>query len=305
MTPTGNFGERQEAGTADWGYLAHRSIYEFAARHAPGQRCLDIGCGTGYGVEMFLRGGARAVVAIDKDEAGLGALRRRHPQAAFLARDLDLEGLALAPASVDFAFSSNVFEHLAYPDRVLADVATALVDDGIAVVAVPPVATVGMLAENAKNIFHIHNIPPWAWATKLRRYFHDVVAYRHWVRPERLAADGGIMREDPRGDDFVFEPAGEPAPGCCPETITAIFVARGPRRPPLERSTRAEECPAEWRAAKVEADARQEMVVDLKRQMADVEAWATDNRVRGTDPAFIIESVCRQLRFLTGRSAAG
>lgn len=303
MDSTGNFGERQEDGAADWGYLAHRSIYEFAARQAPGKRCLDIGCGAGYGVDVFLRGGARAVVAIDKDEAGLEALRRRHPQATFHARDLDLEGLALAPASVDFAFSSNVFEHLAYPDRVLADVAAALVDAGIAIVAVPPVASVGMLAENAKNIFHIHNIPPWAWAAKLRRYFHDVAVYRHWVRPERLAADGGIVREDPRGDDFVFEPAGAPAPGRCVETITAIFVASGPRRPPLEPATRAEQCPEEWRAAKVEADARQEMVVDLKRHIAEVERWAADNRALGTDPAFIVESVCRQLRFLTGRAA--
>ncbi|MFM7291557.1 MAG: class I SAM-dependent methyltransferase, partial [Planctomycetia bacterium] len=94
MTGRGNFGERQDPGAddgaGDWGFLAHRSIYDFAGRYARGRRCLEIGCGTGYGSRLFLEAGATSLVAIDKDAAGLDALRARHPAITFVARDLDL-----------------------------------------------------------------------------------------------------------------------------------------------------------------------------------------------------------------------
>lgn len=298
MILRGNFGERQDPNPCDWGFLAHRSIYEFAGGFVRGRRCLEIGCGTGYGSQHLVASGATSVIAIDKDAEGIEILRARHPTISFLPRDLDLEGLAVPTRSVDLVFSSNVFEHLAYPDSALEAAAAALTDDGIAIIAVPPITSVGALAENASNIFHINNIPTWAWATKLGRYFRRVRRYRHWVRPERVSRSGAIIRDDPRPDDFLFMPDPEPAG----ETITAIFVAEQPRRPPLARTSVEEGCPAEWKAAKVEADARQAMVTGLKRAMADIGTWVKENRAQGTDPEFILDSVCRQLGFLCGQT---
>lgn len=223
----------------------------------------------------------------------------KHPGITFLSRDLDLDGLDLPAGSVDLVFSSNVFEHLAYPDSAIEAAASALTDDGIAIIAVPPITSVGALVENARNIFHINNIPTWAWAAKLGRYFHQVRRYRHWVRPERVSRSGAILRDDPRPDDFVFAAV----EGHAAETITAIFVAEQPRRPPLARTAVEEGCPAEWKAAKVEADARQAALTDLKRQLVEIGTWAADNRQRGVDAGFIVDSVCRQLEFLTGRAA--
>jgi len=298
MATRTHFGERQDAVTRDWGFFAHRSIYEFAAGFVRGKTCLEIGCGTGYGSQHLIASGAASLIAVDKDAAGLDALRKLHPAITFLARDLDLDGIDLPAGSVDVVFSSNVFEHLAYPDSVLVSAATALTDDGIAIIAVPPITSVGGLVENAKNIFHINNIPTWAWEAKLGRYFHEVRRYRHWVRPHKVAPLGAIIRDDPHPDDFTFtsETSREE------ETITAIFVAERPRRPPIAEPVVDEGCPAAWKAAKVEADARQAMVTRLKHEIADIGTWVAANRAQGTDRDFILDSVCRQLDFLCGRT---
>lgn len=294
---SGNFGERQEADRRDWGFHAHRSIYEFASRFVTGRRCLEIGCGTGYGSHRLLEAGAAAVVAIDKDAAVVDSLRRALPDIDCRCRDLDLDGLGVSPRSCDLVFSSNVFEHLAYPDLVLAEAAAALTDDGTAIIAVPPVTSIELLAANARNIFHVTNIPPRAWLAKLGRYFHDVRWYRHWVVPRLVKADGDIDREAAGAGDFTFAPQDDEQA----RTITAIFVASRPRRPPIAEPGAGECCPPAWRAAKVEADARQSVVMDLKRQLAEIEAWARENRDGGVDPAFILDGVCRQLSFLTAR----
>jgi len=296
MTVLDNFGERQDADRKDWGYYANLSIYEFAASWARGKRCLEIGCGTAYGANHLMQSGAASVLAIDKDESNISQLEQRFPAIRFIARDLDIEGLDVPAQSVDVVFSSNVFEHLAYPDPVLADANRALSKDGVAILAVPPIVLVGMLAMNAKNIFHINNIPTWAWVRKLQRYFHNVQSYRHWVRAEKLSSSDSIIRDNAELDDFVFTQVAEHEA----KTITAIFVCVGPRKSPIATPVENEGCPPEWRAAKVEADARQEMVTDLKRELSSMRKWIEENRDAGTGAAFILDGVCRQLQFLSG-----
>lgn len=299
MGDRSNFGERQAADRPDWGFHAHLSLYAFAAEFVRGRRCLEVGCGTGYGTRLLLECGATEVIAIDKDVGCLADLAAAHPALRLQAGDIDLTGLRVPPRSVDVVFSSNVFEHLAYPDEALAQIGAALVDDGLAIIAVPPILSPGMLAENARNIFHVNNIPPAAWVAKLGRFFETVRRHRHWVRPEKLLPTGDIERSAARTTDFLFSAAGpldEP-------TITAIFVAGRPRRPPRAATPEAEACPAEWRADKVEADARQKMVTDLKRQLGEIVDWAATNRASGVDAGFIIDSICRQLAFLTDRAS--
>jgi SAM-dependent methyltransferase len=293
MVERGNFGERQDDSRRDWGYYKHLSIYAFAAPFVAGRRCLEIGSGSGYGSRLLLEAGAASLLAIDKDVAGLDALRRDYPAVDVLACDLDLDGLEVPPATHDVVFSSNVFEHLVYPDSTLAAAAAALVDDGLFIIAVPPVASIDDLVRNGMNIFHVTNIPPRAWAAKLRRYFHDVAAFRHWIRSGTVSPEGEVRGGEPCLDNFTFAPDAGDAP-----TINSIFVARRPRRPPIAQPVEEEGCPQEWRPAKVEADARQAMVVKLKTEIDEARRWAEDARRKGADMNFILDSVCRQLRFL-------
>lgn len=296
MSGAGNFGERQKSDARDWGLFAHLSIYDFASRFVAGKRCLEIGCGTGYGTEHLLQADPLSMVALDKEESAVATLRRKGVGAEFFARDLDLEGLGLADREFDFVFSSNVFEHLAYPDDLLAQITAVLTTDGAALIAVPPICTPGMLSANAQNIFHINNIPPWAWRSKLSRYFHSVKCVRHWVSANRIDHLGQIKREDAGIDDFVFTE--EPALGF--ETITSIFLAHKPREKPLPPDELAESCPAWWRAKKIEADARQWRLTELLQNLDEARRWAASNRAKGVDPNFILDGIQRHLLLLTG-----
>lgn len=306
MSELGNFGERQDTATRDWGFLAHLSIYEFAARYAGGKACLDVGCGTGYGADHLRQRGAASMVGFDKDAGVIEVLSGRYPEVAFRAVDFEMDGLPLPESSVDLLYSSNVLEYIAYVDPVLAECARVLRPDGVAVIAVPPVMSPGMLAMNARNLFHINNIPPWAWQTKLGRYFGEVAYFRHWVRPDKVAADGGPTRDGAVLDDFVFERDDD----WRTDTITSVFVCRERRAVPLPRLA-DEGCPESWRPAKLEAEARQEVFVDLERrqrdtlawwrsEMAGLRAWLEQARAQGADPRAMVDAIARQLRHYDG-----
>lgn len=306
MTDLGNFGERQDAGTKDWGFFAHLSIYAFAAGFSSGKHCLDLGCGTGYGADHLRRAGAASVLALDKDAGVVEVLARRYPEVMFRAVDVDLSALPTPDASIDLFFSSNVFEHIAYVDPLLAECTRVLRPEGLAVIAVPPVVTPEMLSAHAKNVFHINNIPPWAWQAKLGRYFGAVTYYRHWVTPGRETADGLPNFQAGGPEDFLFE-AGDIRQV---RTITSVFVCHEPRAV-LLAGTGGEDCPAEWRPRKIEAQARQDAFVELNRQreedlgwwrkeMASLAAWVEQARAQGTDPASIVDAVARQLAHYRG-----
>lgn len=302
MATLGNYGERKESDVKDWGYYAHLSIYGFSVPIAKGKQCLEIGCGTGYGASFLREHGVKSVCAIDKDESVLKELRDKHTNVSFHSADLDLSGLPFPNESFDFVFSSNVFEHIAYIDPVLADCTRVLRTGGSAVIAVPPVITVGMLIGNAENLFHINNIPPWSWKRKLLRYFHEVEYFRHWVRRDRINVDGTIIQDGALLDDFVFLPDEE----YDPSTITSVFLCKQPYEEPLPQ-TMPEDCPEEWRPRKVEAEARQSVFLELQKEreestkwwhqeISSLLSWIEENRRAGVGQDTILDAVTRHLK---------
>ncbi len=259
-----NYGERQNSEVLDWGYFAHLSIYEWAAQFAEGKRCLDVGCGTGYGENHLYERGGASVFAIDKDASVIEVLRDRYQNVKFCMGHLDGAGIPFPNNFFDLIFSSNVFEHLAYVDTVLVECCRVSKSNGITVIAVPPIITVEMLIENAKNIFHINNIPPWTWKKKLLRFFGSVEYFCHWVKPKCLGDDGVSKRDHASLDDFIFPPD----QNYRPNTITSVLVCRNPLEVPLPKN-HEESCPEDWRHLKAEAEARQMVFSKLQKAAED------------------------------------
>jgi SAM-dependent methyltransferase len=81
-----------------------------------GSRVLDLGAGAGRVTQMDFRGRAGWIAGVDLDEAVKGnpLLDEAHVT--------DGEQLPFANESFDLVFSDNVFEHVARPDRVFAEV---------------------------------------------------------------------------------------------------------------------------------------------------------------------------------------
>ena len=110
-----------------------------------GLRVLDLGCGGGHNGALLKRAGAREVVGVELD-AGAAAQARKRLDAVVqgdLAR-LDLAQLGDEP--FDAILASDVLEHLADPEAVLARALTHLRPGGAVVVSLPNVAHVVVFA---------------------------------------------------------------------------------------------------------------------------------------------------------------
>jgi SAM-dependent methyltransferase len=104
-------------------------------RLRPGERVLDVGCGSGWLAHHCRAAGAR-VWALDLAPAGVSRARGRYPQAASFGVG-DAYALPFAPRAFDVVVLSEVLEHLEWVDRALAEAARVLRPRGRAMVSVP------------------------------------------------------------------------------------------------------------------------------------------------------------------------
>jgi SAM-dependent methyltransferase len=100
----------------------------------PGARVLDVGCGGGRLLADLARVGVRGF-GVDLSEEAVAQARRLGVDAA--RADVDGGDLPVDSGAFDVALCLDVFEHLFAPDRLLAEIARALVRGGRLVVAVP------------------------------------------------------------------------------------------------------------------------------------------------------------------------
>lgn len=156
-----------------------------------------------------------------------------------------------ASDSYEVVFSSNVFEHVARIDGLVAETARVVTPDGLAIIAVPPINGPRAMEEDMKNPFHVHHFPPRAWRAKLLRFFEDVQTLRHIGTGDYATEESHHAQQAKppsevtiRETDFEFLPidAADIKPSEC---LTAVFLCRRPRAEPLPE-TIAERTPADW-----------------------------------------------------------
>lgn len=97
-----------------FGPLAERLLD--AAGLVPGERVLDVACGTGVVARAAARRGAAAVTGVDRNGAMLDVARRTAPDAAFV--EADAGALPFADGAFDLATCQQGLQF--FPDRVAA-----------------------------------------------------------------------------------------------------------------------------------------------------------------------------------------
>jgi SAM-dependent methyltransferase len=254
----GNCGERMVADSGGWGYYAHLSLYACAAAMVTGKRVLEAGCGTGYGSVYLSSYNPRSMTACDGSVDAVEYCRRNYPDAAVTFEAVDLgEKLPYEDQSFDFIFSSNVMEHIGPIDSFLSECRQIIARNGSFFIAVPPNHSPAALEENIRNIFHITNLTPLGWHTKISRYFGKVRSFRHWptgaYAPEpRVLADIPLPPEQTtiRETDVALEEMPIDALNTLPQNITAVFLASESREQILPEDIR-EYVPQEWCAGAI------------------------------------------------------
>jgi SAM-dependent methyltransferase len=153
-------------------YLIRRRN-ELVSRYVRGD-VLDIGCGLGT-IIPFLDAGQR-YVGIEISQEFVAYLSQRFPQRRFYSRNVDEEPLGLGDEGFDTVLLVAVIEHLAHPERVLAEIQKVLRPGGFLIITTPTLWGQRIHRLGAKlGLFHPHAV-----AGHMRAY--DYAAMRDLVR---------------------------------------------------------------------------------------------------------------------------
>lgn len=139
--PSGWIGRRMYRG----GPKAHEASFQAVMDQLgplQGDRCLEIGCGSGVLLERVLAAGAASAAGLDHSPDMLALSMERNRQAIANERlRLKLGDAAQIPwpdRSFDAALSANMFFFVEEPERVLAELFRVLVPGGRLVIATMP-----------------------------------------------------------------------------------------------------------------------------------------------------------------------
>lgn len=161
-------------GRGDYLSIQHIERYRFACTLLqPGQKVLDIACGTGYGTAMLLQRGCK-VVGADIDNEILKEARMRWNYDGFVQADaLDLP---FPDASFDAVVSFETIEHVADGERFLAEMRRVLRPGGIFICSTPNVRY------TAHPSCHVKEYEPDEFFKLVESYFANVKHYGQYFR---------------------------------------------------------------------------------------------------------------------------
>ena len=158
-------GERTLPGVRgeEYWFARHEAAYAWiAATYAEVLRdaiVVEAGSGEGYGAALLREAGARAVVALEYDEAAVAHARTAYPHVA--TTRANLASMPLVDGGVDVAVTLQVVEHLWDLRGFLRDCARLLRPGGLLVVTTPnrPVFSPGLgRGEKPTNPFHVEEL---------------------------------------------------------------------------------------------------------------------------------------------------
>ena len=216
-------------------FYAHLSLYNFAKDLIQNKVVVDAGCGVGYGAYYLAVNGAKAVYGVDISEEAIRFAKEHYRAPNLNYIHMDCENISFDEKFVDVIFSSNMIEHLKNYDGFFKSVKDVLMDDGILILATPPLYG-GEPVED--NPFHHTNLEVGEWIDILSAYFTDIQTYRHLFRTDKKNKNGNPYildfanaPEDCCIDekDFYFEQAPLSSYRMRTETLTALFVASNNR----------------------------------------------------------------------------
>ncbi len=158
-------GERATTGEGGFNpaWQRHVAVYREVARLLPTGRVLDLGCGIGHSFELLA---PRETVGVDIDAAALAGQQRETVCA-------DMRALPFPAESFASILSAHSVEHVADPDRVLAEATRVLEPGGVAVWVTPNRLTFGR-ADEIIDPYHYIEYDPLELEQLCRRHFEHV-----------------------------------------------------------------------------------------------------------------------------------
>ncbi len=189
----------------------HFHRYMWAAHIVGGRKVLDLGSGEGFGAAI-LSESAEQVVGVDLDEQTV-----EHSKLNYGGANLEFRvGTALdlsdfEPGSFGAVVAFEIIEHVQDQERVLAEIARVLSDDGVLVVSTPD-RRLYSEATGQRNPFHEHELTLEELQELLTEHFPHVAAWgQRTITGSHLHAIDTSQRDTGTADqpDFYLERAGD------------------------------------------------------------------------------------------------
>jgi SAM-dependent methyltransferase len=165
----------EELGTGVAG-AEHLARYLFACHFAASRRVVDLCSGTGYGANLLLAAGAKAVIGIELDENTVREAQERYPQVRFDVADVT------APLNLDadLYVCFEGLEHVENPDGLLRNMT-----GGTAIISTPNGAT------PSGSPYHVREYTLEEFRAMLDRNFETVRMYFQWLGGDPFDTEWG------------------------------------------------------------------------------------------------------------------
>ena len=164
--------ERLVPGTLAWELyqVEHKQRYQWASDYCKGKRVLDAACGTGYGSAILTRSGAATVVGVDISFEAIAPNGTGRPMRALLANS-DACNLPFKCDTFDVVVSFETIEHLANPERLLAEISRVLKPGGTCICSSPNRDFLPSSGHKESNPFHLSEMSYAEFNQLFGRYF--------------------------------------------------------------------------------------------------------------------------------------
>ncbi|MFX0201997.1 MAG: class I SAM-dependent methyltransferase [Candidatus Hodarchaeota archaeon] len=150
------------------------SRYKFASNFMKVKTVLDIGCGTGVGLD-FLAKSADMVIGIDYSEESINYAIKNNNKNNLMFRVMDCRNLKFNDGEFDLVTSFELIEHIYEHEQFYQEVKRVLKPNGIFICSTP---NTKVFSPKGKYLdFHVHEFTLSEFKTALEKYFNDVTIF--------------------------------------------------------------------------------------------------------------------------------
>jgi len=161
-------------GKLDYLSIQHLERYRFACELLePGQKVLDVACGTGYGTDTLVNHGCDAIGA-DIDDGILEEAKKKWGHSEF--RKADVLNLPFEDELFDAVVSFETIEHVTDGERFLSEMNRVLKTGGIFICSTPNIKY------TAHPQFHLKEYKPGEYFDLIGSCFSDVQRYGQYFK---------------------------------------------------------------------------------------------------------------------------
>lgn len=217
-------------GCGDFAVLAHLQRYEWVSDYVKGLRCLDAGCGSGYGTHFLREHGAGEITGVDISRESIAYARKHYRLSGLDYRPMDVCGLDFEDDSFHAVICFHVLEHLdeAGQEKSLGELTRVLQPEGAAFIACPNAAV-----SRGTNPHHFRELSLTDFDGLLHEFFQDVRIFG-----QDLSMDGERQKGRWRNYFFGLSPGDFViVEEQCEQAFGLLAVCGEPIKPPAEDGT--------------------------------------------------------------------